>query len=131
MIPFLLNVPYTVIGIVCALVSLPQHVAWDVPHRTLVFKAKTNWWLYFYARHARGIAMGHVVILFPNCLPNDLAHELIHVEQHDRYPIIFTILYMIESFKHGYRNNRFEAEAYERTQSIYIQRTKNYSLIGE
>ncbi len=131
MVPFLLNVPYTVMGIVYALLSLPQHVAWDVPHHTLVFKAKTNWWLYFYARHARGIAMGHVVILFPNCLPNDLAHELIHVEQHDRYPIIFPILYSYESLKNGYRNNRFEAEAYERTGSIHIIRTKNISLIGK
>ena len=44
-----------------------------------------------------------------------LCHELAHVEQYARYGFFrFVVLYLFESLRHGYRNNRFEAEARER-----------------
>lgn len=43
-----------------------------------------------------------------------LLHELKHVEQYQRYGTIrFVILYLYETMKRGYRNNRFEVEARE------------------
>jgi len=43
-----------------------------------------------------------------------LLHELKHVEQYQRYGTIrFVILYLYETIKRGYRNNRFEVEARE------------------
>ena len=41
-------------------------------------------------------------------------HELKHVEQYRKYGFAkFIFLYLLESFKHGYFNNRFEREARE------------------
>jgi hypothetical protein len=41
-----------------------------------------------------------------------LNHELKHVEQYLRYgTLYFLFLYLIESFRKGYYNNRFEVEA--------------------
>lgn len=41
-----------------------------------------------------------------------LRHEVTHVLQYKRYGFIrFLFLYLIESIKHGYYNNKFEVEA--------------------
>lgn len=43
-----------------------------------------------------------------------LLHELKHVEQYQRYGVLrFIVLYLYETVKRGYRNNRFEVEARE------------------
>lgn len=44
--------------------------------------------------------------------PRWVRHELCHVEQYRRYGTIrFLILYLIESIRNGYTQNRFEVEA--------------------
>ncbi|GAA4448431.1 eCIS core domain-containing protein [Rurimicrobium arvi] len=41
-----------------------------------------------------------------------LRHELAHVAQYRRYGLLrFLLLYIIETMRHGYHNNRFEREA--------------------
>jgi hypothetical protein len=48
-----------------------------------------------------------------------LAHELCHVQQFRRYGFYtFLFLYLIESIKKGYYNNRFEVEAREAEKKI-------------
>ena len=43
-----------------------------------------------------------------------LKHELCHINQYRQYGVFrFLFLYVVESFKHGYYNNRFEIEARE------------------
>lgn len=43
-----------------------------------------------------------------------LLHELKHVEQYQRYGVVrFILLYLYETIKKGYRNNKFEVEARE------------------
>lgn len=43
-----------------------------------------------------------------------LLHELMHIEQYQRYGTLrFIILYLYETMRKGYRNNRFEVEARE------------------
>ncbi|PYE53305.1 DUF4157 domain-containing protein [Deinococcus yavapaiensis] len=43
-------------------------------------------------------------------------HELVHVEQFERYGFLrFLALYLLESARRGYVNNRFEVEARERS----------------
>ena len=43
-----------------------------------------------------------------------LKHELCHINQYRQYGFFrFLFLYVVESFKHGYYNNRFEVEARE------------------
>lgn len=36
-----------------------------------------------------------------------------------RYPGIFPLLYQIETYKNGYRHNKFEVEAYDRAGNNY------------
>jgi hypothetical protein len=44
--------------------------------------------------------------------PTWLKHEMIHVEQYRKYGMIkFLFLYLMEWFKKGYKENRFEVEA--------------------
>lgn len=41
-----------------------------------------------------------------------VCHELAHVKQYERYGFLrFLILYLLESIRKGYRNNRYELEA--------------------
>lgn len=41
-----------------------------------------------------------------------LKHELCHIRQYKKYGVVrFVILYLWESLRKGYRNNRFEVEA--------------------
>ena len=45
-------------------------------------------------------------------------HELVHVEQYKRYGILkFLTLYLIESIRNGYFNNKFEVEAREKSKN--------------
>lgn len=52
-------------------------------------------------------------------------HELCHLRQYKQYGFLkFILIYLTESLKHGYFNNRFEAEAREaetKTEEIIIQ----------
>ncbi len=122
MIGFILNFPYTIIGLLLALVSVPYKIEFRRhPYAIIVF-IKRFWWLFGYMKNGRATATGHVVLLGPNVEDKDLEHELIHVEQYSRAPLIHPILYYIELFKHGYRNNKYEKEAYERAGNIYKER---------
>ena len=76
-------------------------------------------------KHTRAMAFGHVVMLGPNLEDKDLEHELIHVEQHQRMPLIQPILYWIELIRKGPANNKYEDEAYRRAGNIY----KGYSTM--
>lgn len=71
-------------------------------------------------KKARGLAVGFVVVMSENILENDVKHELVHVSQHIQYPLIFSLMYFYQSFKHGYRNNKFEDEAYMKAKNSYL-----------
>ena len=46
-------------------------------------------------------------------------HELKHIEQFERYGTIkFLLMYLLEWFRNGYTNNRFEKEAREAETSL-------------
>ena len=68
------------------------------------------------------MAMGNVILLGPNILDKDLEHELVHIKQYQREPFIHPILYAIELLKFGYRNNKYEKEAYGRAGNVYIEK---------
>lgn len=67
----------------------------------------------------RAATTGHVILLTDKTMKNDLEHEIIHVRQYQKYPVIFPVLYYYETFKKGYRKNRFEDEAYTISGSHY------------
>ena len=70
-------------------------------------------------KNARAMTIGHVVLLGPNLENKDLEHELVHIEQYQRAPIIHPILYGLELMRRGYRNNKYEEEAYRKAGNIY------------
>ncbi len=119
LIPFILNIPFTCIGLVLALISVPVEIKFKTNPISFILKIKSFWWSFGNTKNARAKTIGHVVLLGQNLEDKDLEHELIHVEQYQRMPLIFPVLYYIERIKKGYRNNKYEEEAYRRAGNIY------------
>ena len=122
MIGFILNIPYTLAGLFIAILSLPKNIKFRKQPYSFVINIKTFWWTVGYMKHARAMAIGHVVLLSPSIEDKDLEHELVHVQQHQRMPLIQPILYWIELLRRGYRNNKYEVEAYQIAGNIYKER---------
>jgi hypothetical protein len=72
-------------------------------------------------KNARAANVGHVILLGQKTEPLDKEHELVHVSQYMKYPLIFPALYYLEIARKGYRNNRFEAEAYSISGNRYAE----------
>ena len=70
----------------------------------------------------RAMAMGNVILLGPNILDKDLEHELVHIKQYQREPFIHPLLYAIELLRFGYKNNKYEQEAYGRAGNVYLEK---------
>lgn len=121
-IAFLLNFIYTIAGIITALITGIKSFHLDTNNFALIFNVKNFWWEFGYMKGSRAMTIGHTILIGPKEMENDLAHELIHVEQYTKYPFIFPVLYYWELVKNGYRKNKFEDEAYERSSSYYSGR---------
>jgi len=65
------------------------------------------------------MTIGHVVLLGSRVIDRDLEHELVHVHQYERMPLIHPILYWVELLRKGYRDNKYEVEAYRVSGSKY------------
>lgn len=119
MFRFILNLPYTLVGLIFGIFSLPLKVDLKKDPYAVVFYVRKLWWTVGYMKNARAVTIGHMVLLGSNSQDKDLEHELIHVEQHQRIPIFFPFLYAIELYKRGYKDNIYEIEAYKRAENIY------------
>jgi len=110
---FALNVPYCLIGFVFALISVPKKIAFDKKDLAFVINVHSLWWRdWGIAKGVRALTIGCTILLGPRVEEKDLEHELVHVEQHKRYPIIFPFLYYIDVARKGYRKSKYEEEAY-------------------
>lgn len=120
MIQFILNLPWTCIGVIAGIISFPESVPQfrKNPH-TIVVKVKSFWWWSWFHKGVRAMTIGQCILLGPSTESFDREHELTHVEQYQRFPFIFPFLYYLEFFKNGYRNNKYEKEAYEKAGNIY------------
>lgn len=67
----------------------------------------------------RGITFGNTILLGPLEEQNDLEHELVHVEQFLKWPLIFPLLYWWELLRNGYQHNKYEVDAYTRAGNRY------------
>ena len=65
----------------------------------------------FLKRRTYGLVLGNIIILSQYADEKTLIHEVKHVEQFRKMPLIFPVLYLYENYKSGYENNRFEIEA--------------------
>jgi hypothetical protein len=119
MVAFILNLPYTIVGLLLALVSVPKKIYFQKNPYTFIVTVKNFWWVFGYMKNARAMASGHTILIGPNVKKKDLEHELIHVEQHQRMPLIQPILYYIELMRKGYKENKYEKEAYGRAGNFY------------
>jgi len=124
MISFVLNLPWTFAAFLAGLISCPTKIKINNVPKAIVLNVKSFWWYSWLPRMkgVRAMALGNVVLLGPNILSNDLEHELIHIEQAIKEPLIHPILYSLETFRKGYRNNKYEVEAYDKSSSVYIEK---------
>lgn len=122
MISFILNIPYTLVGILLGLISVPDGIAFKRKPYAFIIGVRNFWWAFGYMKNARAMAIGHVVLLGPRLEDKDLEHELVHVWQHQKMPLIQPILYYIELFQKGYKNNKYEIEAYKIAGNIYREK---------
>lgn len=120
-IAIILNFPAAIPGIIGALLSVPRKVVIASKPFAVIFYVRSFWWWQWLPGQSktRGMANSWCIQLGPTADDADLAHELVHVEQAERHPFIFPFLYMMESKKSGYRNNKFEEEAYSRSGSRF------------
>jgi hypothetical protein len=119
MISFILNLPHTIVGIVLALVSNPNSITWISSPNTIVFRVRSLWWAFGYLKGLRAASYGHVILLGPATKSGDYEHELAHVRQYEKHPLIQPALYSVELVKHGYKNNKYEVEAYQEAGNEY------------
>ncbi|MCX6784296.1 MAG: hypothetical protein NT141_04535 [candidate division WWE3 bacterium] len=73
-------------------------------------------------KNARATTIGHVILLSPKIEVDDINHELIHVVQNQKAPLIQPFLYYFELLKNGYKNNKYEVEAYKKSESVYHEK---------
>lgn len=121
---FLLNLPWTLVGFILAIVSLPRNIRINAKPFAFVILVRSFWWQTWLKSHkgVRASSIGNVVLLGNNLLPKDLEHELIHVRQYEHMPFIHAFLYLYESLRHGHRKNRYEIEAYEKAGNKYVEK---------
>jgi hypothetical protein len=123
LIATLLNLPWSLVGVILAIISWPRSITFKKPG-AIVVEVEGFWWQSWLKgrKGVRAMSIGSVVILGRHLLNNDLAHELIHVEQSIREPFLHPLFYLYQSLRHGYLNNKYEVEAYQRAGNKYIEK---------
>lgn len=128
LISALLNLPWSAIGIFNALISIPKKAKISNNPPAIIFYVRSFWWYRWLPsrKGIRGITNGHVISLTDEADELDLKHELIHVEQHIRYPFISGPLFLFEQILHWSdpMANRFEKEAYQKSGSRFLAKSK-------
>ena len=120
----LLNLPWTALGLLGALLSGPAGIRVNQKLPAIIIKVRSFWWLDHFPGYkgVRAATWGNTVAEGPRLLTHDDKHELIHVEQAMRRPFIQPFLYLMEAIKHGHQGNRYEQEAYRRAGNQYLSR---------
>lgn len=114
-----INLPWAIVGFLGAIVSIPVKVEIEYKHLALIIWVRK---LPFLPSEFSGWTCGHIILIKTKLRDHDVfslertkRHELIHVEQFDRFWGIFPLIYGVEHLRRGYRKNRFEIEAYTRS----------------
>ncbi len=118
---FILNLPYTLIGLLVASVSGVNSVKFRSNPLHFLANIKNWWWAVGYMRGARAVTIGNVVLLGNKTQKLDYEHEIVHVRQYENYPLIYPFLYYLELFRKGYKQNKFEEEAYRLSGNKYAE----------
>jgi hypothetical protein len=123
-IKVVLNLPLSLAALVAAFLGGIKSVNAHNNPPALIINIYSFWFRTWRKKNkgVRGSSLGNVILLGNNLLPNDLDHELIHIEQTMRHPFIQPILYWVELRKRGYRNNKYEIEAYTKAGNTYLEK---------
>ena len=109
---FILNLPWTVLGLVIGILSIPKNLKFRKVGRAMVINVWRIWPSEIYMqRKVRGLAVGSTILLSRFADELTINHELVHIEQFQKVPLIFPLLYLIELVKRGYKKNKYEKEA--------------------
>ena len=122
LVSFVLNLPWTIGLLIVSLLSYPINGAFHRKPLAIILNVR-SFWYYTWCPSQKGVramTFGKVILLGPKLLKNDLEHELVHIKQHQREPFIHPILNQIELIRKGYRNNKYEMEAYAKSNSTYV-----------
>ena len=112
LLKYFFNAPYTLMGLFNVLLCFPYKM--QFAKNAVVFHCLTCGLVHLGFPKVRGFAIGNIVVVRKSQSTKIVAHELVHVEQYMKYPLIFGFMYLYELRK-GYWNNRFEIEAYSLT----------------
>lgn len=121
LVAFVLNLPWNIIGFALAMISLPCKIDFNSTPFAFVIHVRSFWWQSWLPSHkgVRASSIGNIILLGEEILPKDLEHELVHVRQYEQRPFVQAFLYVFETFRHGYKNNKYEIEAYEESRNKY------------
>ncbi len=117
MIPIALSGVWSLLALCAATISIPTGARFHRRPFALIISVRSFWWKR--TKGVRAATAGSIILCGPKLENNDIDHELVHVEQYYREPFIHPFLYFYQSIRYGYRNNKYEIEAYTRTKSIY------------
>lgn len=111
----ILNLPWSILFLIAGLEAIPRRVVLHRKPLALILYVRSFWFYTWLPGHkrVRAATLGNVILLGPDTLPCDLEHELVHVVQHQREPFIHPFLYQWQSLRYGYRQNKYEREAYK------------------
>jgi hypothetical protein len=114
--------PWTLVGVLLGIVNLAAGGTCRLRGRVLEFEGRFLSWLLSRAPVIGGAAamtLGHTVIARgQGDLDRTRAHEFVHVQQYERWGLLFIPAYLLSSLwmwcrgKHPYWDNPFEREAY-------------------
>lgn len=123
-VALLLNLPWNITGLLLAMISLPRKAALSAKPFALIIHVRSFWWQTWLPSHKgiRASSIGNIILLGDNLQPNDLKHELVHVHQYEQRPFIQAFLYTIETLHYGYKNNKYEIEAYQKAGNTYVKK---------
>ena len=123
MVGLILNLPWTIIGFLGAILSVPTRVAFNKDPRAIIFIVRSFWW--FPVRGAKGITFGNCVLVLAHVGAKYTHHELVHVRQNMDKPLTGKFLYWYELIRKGYWNTSYEIEAYEESDTWPPNRRPN------
>lgn len=115
-VKYLLNLPWTLLALIVAILSIPISI--DKNDNAIIVKVRTFWW--HPSKGIRALTLGNVILTGRKILKNDLKHEMVHIDQHMREPLLHPFLAMVEQLRNGPKNSKYELEAYDKAGNKFI-----------
>lgn len=113
---FVLNIPWTFVGLLYGLLSLPRRIKLNKNPAVVVVNVKRLWLgEILLGRRIKGTTVGNTVLLSDVADSFTYSHEIAHVAQFEKRPLILPVLYGIETTRRGYRENKYEKEARQKS----------------